>query len=64
LGYANVYSKYFLRRDLSVREVENISTAFFNGRLKLIPILGEEATYDYDGTDREYRLISKMLTSN
>jgi hypothetical protein len=63
LGYPNVYTKYFLRKDLSVVEVENIVSAHFGGRLKLIPMLGEEATYDYDGTDLEYRMISKMLKS-
>lgn len=63
LGYPNVYSKYFLRKDLSVVEVENIVSAHFGGRLKIIPMLGEEATYDYDGTDLEYRLISEMLKS-
>ena len=61
LGYPNVYSKYFRRKDLSVTEVENITSQFFSGRLKLIPMEGEEATYDYDGTDFEYRMISDML---
>jgi len=30
------------------------------------PVLlrGEEATYDYDGTDREYHMIIKMLESD
>jgi hypothetical protein len=61
LGYPNVYSKYFIRKDLSIKEVENITSAFFHGKLKLIPMAGEESTYDYDGTDLEYRLINKML---
>jgi hypothetical protein len=61
LGYPNVYSKYFIRKDLSIKEVENITSAFFNGKLKLIPMTGEESTYDYDGTDFEYRMINKML---
>ncbi|MGD9046252.1 MAG: hypothetical protein PVG06_21265 [Desulfobacterales bacterium] len=61
LGYPNVYSKYFIKKNLSVREVENITSAFFNGRLKLIPMIGEESTYDYDGTDFEYRMIAQML---
>jgi hypothetical protein len=61
LGYPNVYSKYFMRKDLSIREVENITSAFFNGTLKLIPMAGEESTYDYDGTDFEYRMINKLL---
>jgi len=63
LGYPNVYSKYFMRKNLSVKEIENITSAFFNGRLKLIPMTGEESTYDYDGTDFEYRMITKMLDS-
>jgi len=61
LGYPNVYSKYFLRKDLSVVEVDNIGSAHFGGRFKLIPMQGEETTYDYDGTDLEYRMISEML---
>jgi len=63
LGYPNVYSKYFLRKNLSIKEVENITSEFFEGRVKLIPMTGEEATYDYDGTDLEYHLISAMLSS-
>ena len=64
LGYSNMFSKYFLRKDLSVNEVANIVSEFFNGRLEIIPMTGEEATYDYDGTDREYRMITKMLKSD
>jgi len=63
LGYPNVYSKYFIRKDLSVVEVENIGSAHFGGRLKIIPMLGEETTYDYDGTDMEFSMISRMLES-
>jgi molybdopterin-guanine dinucleotide biosynthesis protein A len=63
LGYTNLYSKYFLRKDLSIKEVENITSEFFDGRAKLIPMTGEEATYDYDGTDLEYRMITDMLNS-
>jgi hypothetical protein len=63
LGYPNVYSKYFIRKDLSIKEVENIVSAFFRGDLKLIPMIGEESTYDYDGTDHEYRMLTKMLRS-
>jgi hypothetical protein len=64
LGYPNVYSKYFIRKDLSIKEVENITSAFFGGKLNVIPMLGEEATYDYDGTELEYRMISDMLKSS
>jgi len=64
LGYPNVYSKYFLRKDLSIKETANILGAFFNGRFELIPMTGIEATYDYDGTDQEYRMITRMLKTN
>ena len=63
LGYSNVYSKYFLRKDLSINETANIVSEFFNGRLMLIPMTGIEATYDYDGTEHEYHKITKMLKS-
>ncbi len=61
LGYQNVYSKYFLRRDLSITEVEDIVSAFFRGRVKVVPMEGMETTYDYDGTDHEYQMISHLL---
>ena len=63
LGYPNVYSKYFIHRNFSIKEVEKITSAFFSGRLKIIPMRGEETTYDYDGTDMEYRILNKMLNS-
>jgi hypothetical protein len=61
LGYQNVYSKYFLHKDLSISEVEGIVSAFFRGRMKIVPMEGVESTYDYDGTDHEYRMISHLL---
>ena len=63
LGYPNVYSKYFIHRNLSIKEVEQITSVFFNGRVKMIPMLGEETTYDYDGTEMEFRILNKMLNS-
>ncbi len=64
LGYPNVYSKYFVRKDLSIKEVENIVSAFFKGRLKLLPMTGEGSTYDYDGTDFEYQMLTQMLDTS
>ena len=58
-----MYSKYFLRKDLSIKETANIVSEHFNGRLEVIPMQGLKATYDYDGTDQEYRLITRMLQS-
>ena len=63
LGYPNVYSKYFIHRNFSITEVEKITSAFFEGKLKIIPMLGERATYDYDGTDMEYLILNKMLNA-
>ena len=61
LGYSNVYSKYFVKKNLSLKECENITSGFFQGKLTLIPMMGEYSTYDYDGTDAEYRGITEML---
>jgi len=61
LGYKNVYSKYFVKKDLSIKECEAITSAFFKGRLTMIPMIGEEATFDYDGTDEEFQRITEML---
>ncbi|MFA4910411.1 MAG: hypothetical protein WC649_05140 [Desulfobacteria bacterium] len=63
LGYSNVYTKYFIRKDLSIKEFENIISQFFQGRFTIIPMIGEDATYDYDGTDSEYREITAMLNN-
>ena len=64
LGYKNVYSKYFRKKDLCITEVENITSRFFNGRFALIPMTGEVSTYDYDGTDEEYRRLTEMLNDD
>jgi hypothetical protein len=61
LGYKNIYSKYFIQKDLSITEVENITSAFFGGKLKVIPVRDIESSYDYDGTQHEYRRLSEML---
>ncbi len=62
LGYENVYSKYFIKKDLSLREVENITSAFFGGRLKIVPVTDAKSSFDYDGTDDEYRRLAELLT--
>lgn len=61
LGYKNVYSKYFIQKDLSLKEVENITSAFFGGRLKIIPVKEVASSFDYDGTDDEYRRLAEIL---
>ena len=61
LGYPGIYSKYYRKKDLSVGECENILSGFLKGRVKALPIKGEETTYDYDGTAKELKLITRML---
>jgi hypothetical protein len=61
LGYKNVYSKYFIKKDLSIKETAKITSSFFKGKVTIIPIDAEESTYDYDGTKAEYQGISNML---
>lgn len=60
-GYPNVYSKYFLGKDLSVSEVEKFASDYFNGKVKIIPVNGEETTYDYDGTEHEFLFLNEIL---
>lgn len=62
LGFSNIYSKYFIKKDLSVGDCEKITTSFFRGKLTLIPMEGEEASYDYDGTDKEYQMLTQLLS--
>ena len=63
LGFSNVYAKHFIRKDLSVTDCEKITSNFFRGRLSLLPMEGEMSTYDYDGTDKEFQMISQMLSN-
>ncbi len=61
LGYPNIYSKYFVKKTLSVKECGEISSLFLKGKVTAIPINGESSTYDYDGTQEEYNKITEML---
>lgn len=61
LGYPNVFSTYFVKKNLRISELEEILSTFFRGRLKIIPVEGLEATYDYDGTEHEFQAINQML---
>ena len=62
LGFSNVYSKYFIKKDLTISDCEKITSQFFRGNLAIIPMEGEEASYDYDGTQKEFEMITEMLT--
>ena len=61
LGYPGIFNKYFRKKNLSVRECENIFSRLLSGRVRALPIEGEETTYDYDGTAKELKLITRML---
>ena len=62
LGYPGIYRKYFRLKNLSIRECENILSRFVRGRVKALPIEGEGTTYDYDGTKRELKRLTRMLS--
>jgi hypothetical protein len=64
LGYPNIYSKYFITKDLSITEAENIVSAFFSGKLKILPVRDVESSYDYDGTNRDLQEVSEMLRTD
>lgn len=61
LGYQDIYSKYFLRKDLSITECENIMGAFLKAKVGGIPLAGIETTFDYDGTESELKKIREMI---
>jgi len=61
LGYKNLYSKYFLQKDLRISEVENIGSEFFQGSMKIIPVEDRGSSFDYDGTEDEFRRLTELL---
>ena len=61
LGYPGLYRKYFRQKDLSIRECENILSRFVGVKVRALPIEGEKTTYDYDGTRRELKKLTRML---
>ncbi len=61
LGYPSIYRKYFRMKNLTLQECENILSSFLRGRVKSLPIEGEGTTYDYDGTKKELKRLTRML---
>ncbi len=61
LGYPGLYRKYFRQKNLSIRECENILSRFVGARVMALPIEGEKTTYDYDGTRKELKKLTRML---
>jgi len=64
LGYSNIYSKYFIKKNLSMLECEEITSKYFKGPVRIMPMLGEGSTYDYDGTEKEFEGLHEMLSEN
>lgn len=61
VGYPGIYSRYFVKKNLSIRQCEAICSAFFSGSFKAVPMHDIKSTYDFDGTEKEFLEISRML---
>jgi len=61
VGFPGIYNRYFLRKNLTIRQCEAICTAFFKGGFKAIPMHDIKSTYDFDGTEKEFLEINRML---
>lgn len=60
-GHQDVFKRYFISRDLSIRDCEHILSDVFEGVVRIFPLRDVGSTYDYDGTQSEARVIGKML---
>lgn len=61
VGYPGIYNRYFIKKNLSIHQCEAICSAFFKGKFKVIPMHDIQSTYDFDGTEKEFLEISKLL---
>lgn len=61
VGYPRIYNRYFVKKNLSIHQCEAICSAFFKGKFKAIPMHDIRSTYDFDGTEKEFIEISRML---
>lgn len=61
VGYPRIYNRYFIRKDLTIGQCESICSAFFKGGFKVIPMHDIQSTYDFDGTEKEFIEINRML---
>lgn len=61
VGFPGIYNRYFLKKNLSIRQCEAICSAFFSGSFRVYPMHDIKATYDFDGTEKEFLEITKML---
>ena len=61
VGFPRIYNRYFIKKNLTIKQCETICSAFFKGRFKVIPMHDIKSTYDFDGTEKEFIEINRML---
>lgn len=61
VGFPRIYNRYFIKKNLTLTQSEAICSAFFKGPFKVIPMHDIKSTYDFDGTEKEFIEINRML---
>jgi hypothetical protein len=61
VGFPRLYNRYFIKKNLSITQCEKICSAFFKGDFKAVLMHDIKSTYDFDGTEKEFLEINKML---
>ncbi len=61
VGFPGIYNRYFIKKNLTITQSEKVCSAFFKGLFKAIPMSDLKSTYDFDGTEKEFNEINKML---
>ncbi|MBI9098073.1 MAG: hypothetical protein JEY91_06325, partial [Spirochaetaceae bacterium] len=61
VGFPRIYNRYFVKKNLAITQCEAICSAFFKGKFKVIPMHDIKSTYDFDGTEKEFIEINRML---
>jgi len=61
VGFPRIYNRYFVKKNLSMTQCEKICTAFFKGDFKAVLMHDIKSTYDFDGTEKEFIEINRML---
>ena len=61
LGFPRIYNRYFIKKSLTISQSEKICSALFSGTFKAVLMHDIKSTYDFDGTEKEFIEINKML---
>ena len=62
VGFPRLYNRYFIKKNLTIGQSEKICSAFFKGVFRAVPMHDIKSTYDFDGTEKEFIEINRMLT--